>query len=267
MRRSGAPGRWALGGMFGLTVAFLYLPIAVLVGLSFNASGLPTSWGGFSTGWYEILAKDDDLLEAARNTLVVAASATAISVVIGTALAFGLERAVRSTSLDAVAFVPMVVPDIVMAIALLSFYNLVFTQWLGLTLGLWSVILGHAVFGIAFVAAIVRTRLRNFDDSTVEASLDLGATEWRTFRFVTLPQIAPGVIAGALIAFTLSLDEFVIAFFTSGTSTTFPIKVYSMVRFGVTPEINAAATVVVGISLLLVLAGLKASGGDAKETL
>jgi spermidine/putrescine transport system permease protein len=263
-RRSGSS--LALGGVFALTVAFLYLPIAVLVGLSFNASGLPTSWGGFSTGWYEILAKDDDLLQAARNTLVVAVAATILSVVIGTALAFGLERAVRSTALDAVAFVPMVVPDIVLAIALLSFYNLVFTQWLGLTLGLWSVILGHAVFGIAFVAAIVRTRLRNFDDSTVEASLDLGATEWRTFRHVTLPQIAPGVIAGALIAFTLSLDEFVIAFFTSGTSQTFPIKVYSMVRFGITPEINAAATVVVALSLLLVLAGLRA-GGNTKETL
>jgi spermidine/putrescine transport system permease protein len=243
--------------VFAATVAFLYLPIAVLVGLSFNASGLPTSWGGFSTGWYEALLRNDDLLGAALNTVIVAFWATAISVVLGTLLAFGLERLVRSSALDGVVFVPMIIPDIVLAIALLSFYNLVFTQWLDLGLGLWSVILGHAVFGIAFVAAIVRTRLRHFDTSTVEASLDLGANEWRTFRHVTLPAIAPGVIAGGLVAFTLSLDEFVIAFFTAGTSVTFPIQVYSMIRFGVTPEVNAAATVVVGVSFLLILLSLR----------
>jgi spermidine/putrescine transport system permease protein len=169
---------------------------------------------------------------------------------------------VRSTSLDAASYVPMIVPDIVLAIALLSFYNLVFTQWLGFGLGLWSVILGHAVFGIAFVAAIVRTRLRHFDDSTIEASQDLGANEWQTFRHVTLPQIGPGIVAGALVAFTLSLDEFVIAFFTAGTTVTFPIQVYSMVRFGVTPEINAAATIVVVVSLLLMLIALKLRGSE-----
>lgn len=253
-------GSRVLGAAFVATVAFLYLPIAVLVGLSFNASGLPTSWGGFTTGWYEEMLRDDDLVKAALNTLIVAVWSTVISVVLGTLLAFGLEKAVRSTRLDAVSFLPMVVPDIVLAIALLSFYNLVFTQWLGLTLGLWSVVLGHATFGIAFVAAIVRTRLRHFDDAMVEASLDLGANEWRTFRHVTLPTIAPGIVAGALVAFTLSLDEFVIAFFTAGTSVTFPIKVYSMVRFGVTPEINAAATVVVGVSLALTLLALRLRG-------
>ncbi|HEU4656958.1 MAG TPA: ABC transporter permease [Capillimicrobium sp.] len=253
---------WPVGLVFGATVVFLYLPIAVLVVLSFNASGLPTSWGGFTTGWYEQLAHNDALLDSALNTLIVAVWATIISVVLGTLLAFGLERAVRSSGLDAVAYVPMVVPDIVLAIALLSFYNLVFTQWLGVGLGLWSVILGHAVFGIAFVAAIVRTRLRHFDDSTVEASLDLGANELQTFRHVTLPAIAPGVVAGALVAFTLSLDEFVIAFFTAGTTVTFPIQVYSMVRFGITPEINAAATVVVGVSLVLMLVALRLRGSE-----
>jgi spermidine/putrescine transport system permease protein len=241
-------------------VAFLYLPIAVLIGLSFNESGLPTSWGGFSTQWYEQMLENDELVNSAINTLIVAFWATAISVVLGTMLAFGLERVVKSTRLDAVSFMPMIVPDIVLAIALLSFYNLVFTQWMGLTLGLWSIILSHAVFGIAFVTIIVRTRLRNFDYSTVEASLDLGASELRTFRHVTLPAIAPGVIAGALVAFTLSVDEFVIAYFTSGTAETFPIKVYSMVRFGVTPEINAASTVVVLVSLLLTLAAVRLRG-------
>ncbi|HEY8588255.1 MAG TPA: ABC transporter permease [Naasia sp.] len=253
---------WPLSIGFGLTVCFLYLPIVVLVVLSFNASGLPTSWGGFTTGWYERMLDNDALLDSAFNTLIVAFWATVISVVLGTLLAFGLERAVRSRALDAASYVPMVVPDIVLAIALLSFYNLVFTQWLGMGLGLWSVILGHAVFGIAFVAAIVRTRLRGFDDSTIEASQDLGATEWQTFRHVTLPQIGPGIIAGALVAFTLSLDEFVIAFFTAGTTVTFPIQVYSMVRFGVTPEINAAATVVVVVSLLLMLIALRLRGSE-----
>lgn len=260
--RSDGGRHWASGAVFLVTVAFLYLPIAVLIGLSFNASGLPTSWGGFTTGWYDRLFANDEILSAFRNTLIVAVCATAISVVIGTLLAFGLERTVRSRVLDAGSFVPMVIPDIVLAIALLSFYNLVFTQWMGVRLGLWSVILGHAVFGIAFVSAIVRTRLRHFDDSTVEASMDLGATELQTFRHVTLPQIAPGVIAGALVAFTLSLDEFVIAFFTAGTEVTFPIQVYSMVRFGVTPEINAAATIVVGFSLVLMLVAVRLRGQE-----
>jgi spermidine/putrescine transport system permease protein len=254
--------RVGLGALFALTVGFLYLPIAVLIGLSFNATGLPTSWGGFTTGWYAELARNDTLLGAALNTLIVAVWSTVISVVLGTLLAWGLERLVRSTTLDGASLVPMVVPDIVLAVALLSFYNLVFTQMLGMTLGLWSVILGHSVFGIAFVAAIVRTRLRHFDFSTVEASLDLGASGWQTFRHVTLPTILPGVIAGALLAFTLSLDEFVIAFFTAGTSVTFPIQVYSMIRFGVTPEINAAATVVVVLSLVLVAVSLRLRGKE-----
>lgn len=252
--------RWGTAVVFTLTVVFLYLPIVVLVGLSFNESGLPTSWSGFSTEWYEQMFANDELIASAINTLIVAFWATTISVVLGTMLAFGLERFVKSTKLDAISFVPMIVPDIVLAIALLSFYNLVFTQWLGLSLGLWSIILSHAVFGIAFVAIIVRTRLRNFDYSTVEASLDLGASEWRTFRHVTLPAIAPGVIAGGLVAFTLSLDEFVIAYFTAGTSETFPIKVYSMVRFGVTPEINAASAIVVVVSLLLTLTAVRLRG-------
>lgn len=253
-------GDRALGVGFAATLAFLYLPILVLVVLSFNASGLPTSWGGFTTGWYSELIDNDGLTKAFLNTLIVAFWATVISVILGTLLAFGLEKTVKSTGLDAVSYIPMIIPDIVLAIALLSFYNLVFTQWLGVTLGLWSVILGHATFGIAFVAIIVRTRLRHFDDSMVEASLDLGANEWRTFRHVTLPAIAPGIVAGALVAFTLSLDEFVIAFFTAGTSVTFPIQVYSMVRFGVTPEINAAATVVVGVSLVLTVLALRLRG-------
>jgi spermidine/putrescine transport system permease protein len=251
-----------LGAQFGLVLAFLYLPIAVLVWLSFNESGLPTAWGGFSTKWYSSAFGNDDLIKAGGNTIFVAVGATLISTVLGTLYAYGTERARRKSFLDGLTFIPMVIPDIVLAIALLSFYNLVLVEQFGVELGLWSVMLSHSVFCIAFVAAIVRTRFRDLDLSTIEASLDLGANEVQTFLRITLPAILPGVIAGALVAFTLSLDEFVIAFFTAGSQVTFPIQVYSMIRFGVTPEINAIATVVIAVSLVLTLASLRLRGRE-----
>ena len=259
---SWAWGRRLLRAEFGLVVAFLYLPIVVVVGLSFNASGQPTAWTGFSLDWYASVLANDALLQAFQNTLIVGSVTTVIATVIGTLLALGLERTVRSSLLDSLVFVPMIVPDIVLAIALLSFYNLVFAGLLHLELGLWTVILSHVVFDIAFVAVVVRTRLRNFDRSIEEASLDLGANERRTFFNITLPAIAPGVIAGGLLAFTLSFDEFIIAFFTKGTVETFPTQVYSMIRFGVTPEVNAIATVVLLISITLVLVSQRLREAD-----
>ena len=253
-------GRRLLRLELGLVLAFLYLPIVVVGVMSFNASGLPTSWGGFSLQWYEDVARNEDLLGAFGNTLIVGIATTILATVIGTLLALGLERAVKSPLLDTFVYVPMIIPDIVFAIALLSFYNLVFSGLMDLQLGLWSVILSHVTFDIAFVAVVVRTRLRGFDRSIEEASLDLGANEWRTFTNVTLPAIAPGIVAGALIAFTLSFDEFIIAFFTKGTSETFPTQVYSMIRFGVTPEVNAIATIVLGLSITLVLASQRLRG-------
>lgn len=247
------PGRW-LGAHLGLVLLFLYLPIAVLIALSFNDSGLPTAWTGFSTRWYESVVTDEKILGSAANTIIIGAISTIIATAIGTLLALGLERLTNNALLDGLVFVPGIIPDIVLAIALLSFYNLVFTGLLGLKLGLWSVIVAHVVFNITFVTAIVRTRLRHFDISIEEASLDLGANEITTFRRITLPIILPGVIAAALVAFTLSVDEFVVAFFTAGTTITFPIQVYSMIRFGGTPEINAIATVVVFVSFVLILA-------------
>jgi len=248
-----SPGRW-LGAHLLLVFLFLYLPIVVLIVLSFNESGLPTAWTGFSTRWYESVATNEKILGAAATTIFIATMSTIIATAIGTLLALGLERLTNNALLDGLVFIPGIIPDIVLAIALLSFYNLVFTGVLGLKLGAWSVILAHVVFNITFVTAIVRTRLRHFDISIEEASLDLGANEVTTFRKVTLPVILPGVIAAALVAFTLSVDEFVVAFFTAGTTITFPIQVYSMIRFGVTPEINAIATVVVIVSFVLVLA-------------
>ncbi len=257
-----APGRW-LGALLGLVLLFLYLPIVVLMVLSFNESGLPTAWTGFSTQWYESVVTNDKILGAAGTTIIIAVVSTIIATAIGTLLAVGLERLTNNALLDGLIFVPGIIPDIVLAIALLSFYNLVFTGLLGLKLGLWSVIIAHVVFNITFVTAIVRTRLRHFDISIEEASLDLGADEVTTFRKITLPVILPGVIAAALVAFTLSVDEFVVAFFTAGTTITFPIQVYSMIRFGVTPEINAIATVVVIVSFVLVLASQRLNPDQA----
>ena len=231
----------------GLVFLFLYGPILVLVALSFNRAGLPTAWTGFSFRWYEALVSNASIHHAVANTLIVAASSTLIATALGTLLAIGVERGRGGAALDAALFAPMIIPDIVLAIALLSFFSM-----LKMTLGLHSIVLAHVVFNIAFVAAVVRTRLKHFDWAVVEASVDLGASALTTFRLVTLPIIFPGVLAGALLAFTLSVDEFIIAFFTAGAgraSTTLPMQIYSMIRFGITPEINALATIVMVISI------------------
>ncbi|MFG2040065.1 ABC transporter permease [Dactylosporangium sp. NPDC048998] len=233
----------------GLTYLFLYLPIVVLVVMSFNAADSPYQWDGFGTGWYARLFADRAVREGLVNTLIVAAGATALSTVLGTLLAVGLARHTRSKLLDAIAVAPAVLPDIVLAIGLLAFYTAV-----QFTLGRQSILLAHAVFGTAFVAAVVRTRLAHVDGSLEEASRDLGATSLQTFVRITLPSLAPGIIAGALLAFSLSLDEFVIAFFTAGPQDpTLPIVIYSMVRFGVTPEINALATLLLAVSFTFVI--------------
>jgi spermidine/putrescine transport system permease protein len=241
--------RW-LAAHLGLVYLFLYGPIIVLVVLSFNKAGMPTAWTGFSTEWYGKLLENQKILSSVKNSLVVAFFSTAISTAIGTLLAMGMEEKKPHPAIEALVAAPMIIPDIVLAIALLSFFSL-----LKMTMGLHSIILAHAVFNIAFVCAVVRTRFKHFDRSIIEASIDLGASELTTFRRVTLPVIAPGVIAAALLSFTLSIDEFIIAYFTAGagqSSTTFPMQIYAMIRFGVTPEINAVATIVMGVSFVLV---------------
>lgn len=253
MRGPGATGRGGIAAL-AVTFTFLYAPIVVLVVMSFNASRLPFSWGGFSTRWYGELARNDAILEGLVNTLVVAAGATVLSTVLGTLLAVGLHRRARSTVLAGLVLVPAVLPDILMAIGLLAFYSLV-----SLTLGLHSILLAHVVFGTAFVTAVVRARLTGLDLSAEEAARDLGATPATAFRLVTLPALAPGIIAGALLAFTLSVDEFVIAFFTAGPADpTLPIVIYSSVRFGVTPEINALAAILLLVSFTAVIAAQRA---------
>ncbi|MEV4477459.1 ABC transporter permease [Nonomuraea sp. NPDC049504] len=236
---------------FWATYVFLYLPIAVLVVMSFNAGDSAYSFDGFSLKWYGELARDDRALSGVVNTLIVAAGSTVIATVLGTLLAVGLVRHTRSKVLEAVALMPAVLPDLVIAIGLLILYGTI-----QLTLGLYSVVLAHGVFAMAFVAAVVRTRLTGADTSLEEASRDLGAGPVTTFMKITLPQLMPGIVAGALLAFTLSLDEFVIAFFTIGNSEqTLPIVIYSMIRFGVTPKINALAAIVLLVSFTAVIAG------------
>ena len=234
-----------------LVYVFLYTPIAVLMILSFNKAGMPTAWTGFSTEWYGRLLESPKIISAARNSLIVAIASTLIATTIGTLLALGVERRKASAGLDALLFTPMIIPDIVLAIALLSFFT-----FLKFSLGLHSIILAHVVFNIAFVCAVVRARLKSFDWSLTEASRDLGAGAATTFLRITFPLIWPAVIAAALLAFTLSVDEFIIAYFTAGAgqgSTTLPMQIYAMIRFGVTPEINAMATIILLVSFILVL--------------
>lgn len=233
----------------GVIFAFLYIPISVLVGLSFNEGGLPTAWTGFSFKWYGALFENKDILKAAGNTLFVAVISTVLATLLGTLLAVGVEIRRRNGKwLETIIFAPMIIPDIVLAIALLSFFSL-----LGVRMGLHTIIVSHVVFNLAFVCAVVRARLKSFDWSIVEASADLGASTITTLIRVVIPVLMPAIIAGALLAFTLSVDEFIIAFFTAGagrSSITLPMQIYAMIRFGVTPEINALATIVMTVSVV-----------------
>jgi spermidine/putrescine transport system permease protein len=236
---------------FWATYVFLYLPIIVLVVMSFNSGRSAYTYEGFSLKWYGELAGDEKIWNGLVNTLIVATGSTLLATVLGTLLAVGLARHTRSKTLDALALMPAVLPDLVLAIGLLLLFGM-----LNMTLGLHSVILAHALFSMAFVAAVVRTRLSGADTSLEEASRDLGAGPVVTFMKITLPQLLPGIVAGALLAFTLSLDEFVIAYFTIGNSEqTLPIVIYSMVRFGVTPKINALAAILLLVSFTAVIAG------------
>jgi putrescine transport system permease protein len=233
--------------------AFLYVPIALVVLYSFNASRLVTVWGGFSTQWYVSLLSNDQLLSAASISLRVALASAALSTVLGTMAAFALQRfgAFRLRTLFAgLLYAPLVMPEVIIGLALLLLF-----VGLGIDRGFWTIVAGHTTLGLCFVAVVVQARLDGFDRSLEEAAQDLGASPARTFRSVTLPLIAPAMAAGFLLAFTISLDDFVIASFTSGPgSTTLPMRIYSQVRLGLTPEINAISTLLIGFVGLSLLA-------------
>ncbi|KOA20652.1 spermidine/putrescine-binding periplasmic protein precursor [Clostridium homopropionicum DSM 5847] len=232
-----------------LMFLFLYVPIMVLIVFSFNDSKLNVVWNGFTMKWYYSLMHNAGILEAVKNSFIVAIISTIIAVIIGTFAALGLYRYKfkGKNIIDSVLNVPLIIPEIVMGISLLAFFSLI-----KLPLGRISLIIAHVTFSIAYVVAVVKTRLDGFDASVEEAALDLGATPIKTFFHVTLPMIMPGVIGGGLLAFTLSLDDVIISFFVTGAgSMTLPLKVFSMVKFGVTPEINALSTIIVVFTFIV----------------
>jgi spermidine/putrescine transport system permease protein len=238
----------------GAGYAFLYVPLVIVVVYSFNDSRLNAEWVGFTLGWYDTLFHDDDMLVAAGNSLAIGLVASAVSTVLGTVAGVAMYR-YRLLLLPILVLTPIAIPEILMGVSLLIFFVL-----LNFTLGLVSVALAHITFCIGFVAIVVRARLAGMDEDLIEAARDCGATPWKAFRYVTLPLIMPGVIAGALMAFTLSIDDFVITFFTAGAGTvTLPLQIYSMIKIAVTPEVNAVSTLLMLLTLLLIVIASKLS--------
>jgi len=228
--------------------AFLYVPLVIVVVYSFNDSRLNAEWVGFTLDWYDKLFHNEEMLYAAGNSLAIALVASLISTVLGTMAGVAMYR-YKLRLLPVLVLTPIAIPEILMGVALLIFFVL-----LNFTLGLVSVALAHIAFCIGFVAIVVRSRLAGMDESLTEAARDCGATPWKAFRHVTLPLIMPGVIAGALMAFTLSIDDFVITFFTAGAGTvTLPLQIYSMIKIAVTPEVNAVSTLLILLTLALII--------------
>jgi len=229
-----------------LGMGFLYLPIVLLVIYSFNASRLVTVWGGFSTRWYASLFQNEQLLAAAWVTLRVAFVSATLATVLGALAALGLVRAGRfrgRTLFSSMTYAPLVMPEVILGLSLLLLFVSV-----GLPRGFWTVTIAHTTLTLCYATVVVQARLVSFDEALEEAARDLGAPPWKAFVLVTLPNIAPAVAAAWMLAFTLSLDDLVIASFTTGPgATTLPIRIYSAVRLGVSPEINAISTLLIGL--------------------
>jgi spermidine/putrescine transport system permease protein len=264
-----------LGTNAAFVFGFIYLPVLILIVFSFNNTRSVARFTGFSTEWYTSLAQNEELLDAARNSLLVGLITTIVATVIGTLTALAMERyrfRLR-TAFDANLYLPIVIPEIVMGISLLLFFNQALFPFLqnafGIrgTTGLHTITISHIAFDIPFVYVIVRARLADFDRTLEEAAADLGADEWQTFQRVTLPLLMPGIIGGALMAFTLSLDDYLITAFTKGIrDQTMPLYIYSLVRRGVTPEINALSTALLLGSIGLVGLSLTAQNGGPLYT-
>jgi spermidine/putrescine transport system permease protein len=265
--------RWPLRVTVGATLLFLYLPLITLIAFSFNDSRRNIVWQGFTLKYYEKALNNDSLIQAFANSMTIAFFCTILSVVIGALAAVALWRFrfPGKTAFEGAMALPIVVPEICMGVAMLVFFARVFPWPMGLPwpFNLGAITIAHVSFAFPFVATVVRARLSSFNRELEEAAKDLGANEWRTFMDVLVPHMQPGLVAGALLAFTLSLDDFVITFFTAGPDTiTFPVKVYSMVRFSVTPEVNAASTILIVLTVVLTAVGLQmqnASESKAKE--
>ncbi len=238
-----------------LSFVFLYAPIAILVIYSFNDSRRNIVWRGFTLKYYERAWNNESLIQAFTNSITIAFFSTVVSVLLGmmTAVLLWRFRFPAKAPFEGTVSLPIIIPEICMGVAMMAFFSRI--GWpadLPWPLNLGAITIAHISFSFPFVAMVVRARLARFNRELEEAARDLGAGEWEAFRDVLLPYMKPGLVAGALLAFTLSLDDFVITFFTAGPDTvTFPVKVYSMVRFSVTPEVNAASTVLLVITLVL----------------
>lgn len=248
------PSRGSRALLKGYAIAvylFLYLPIAVLILFSFNESRLNATWQGFTLDWYAKLLSNTKVLGALRNSLVVAAVSTPLATLLGTLAAFAVHRLrfPGRKAIEGALYIPIVLPEIIMGISMLSLFSLI-----GLRLGIGTVILTHVTFSAPFVFVVVRARLHDLNKGLERAAMDLGADEWLTFWWVTFPLVSPGILAGALLAFTLSLDDMIITFFAAGPgATTLPLQIYSMVRLGISPEINALSTVLMVATVALIL--------------
>jgi spermidine/putrescine transport system permease protein len=259
--------RWPVRAWLVLVSVYLYAPLITLMVFSFNNSRRNIVWRGFTLDYYVQVLQDTDLLTAFGNSLPIAAVSTLASVILGamTALLLWRFRFPAKPALEGALALPIVVPEICMGVAMLVFFTQVM-PWptsLPWPLNLGAIIISHISFSFSFVAIVIRARLASFNRELEEAAKDLGAGEWRIFRDILAPHMAPGLVAGGLLAFTLSLDDFVITFFTSGPeTTTFPVKVYSMVRFSVTPEVNAASTILILITVVLTFIALRLQGRD-----
>lgn len=241
--------RW-LGALVGGIYLFLHLPLLVLVIFSFNASRFSVEWTGFTLDWYWALLQRPDIIAGLRNSLIVGLASTLVATVLGTLLALALSRSrlPGRRTVESLLYVPLVTPEIVAGISLLVLF-----ASLKVALGLTTIVIAHVAFSVSFVTVVVLARLAGMDRSLEEAALILGADEWTTFFRVTLPQLLPGVLSGALLAFTLSFDDYVITAFVAGSGTsTLPVVVYGMVRRNIDPTINAISTVVLVVTTLLI---------------
>jgi len=246
-------GSRRLGAVAIFLYAFMYLPLVMVVGLSFNASRFGVGWGGWTLDWYRLALRNPQTVSSLKNTLLLALFSTLISTLLGTLLGYGLNRhPFRGKKLfSRVLMLPIAIPDIVMAVSLLLFFSVMRQASGWFQLGLGTMIIAHVTFQIPFVAVVVRSRLHGLDASIEEAAYDLGAGRIQRLWHVTLPLMRPGIVAGALLAFTLSLDDFVVSFFTSGAgSTTLPIYIYSSVKRGLTAEIHALSTLMIAAAVL-----------------
>ena len=254
-----SPGLW----ICALAVyAFLYIPLAVVVIFSFNDSELNAQWVGFTTRWYAVLWQDSDMLSAALSSLTIAVISSTAATVLGTMTALAVQRHAMGFLLP-LALGPVALPEVLLGVSLLLFFR----QVLDLTLGLGSILIAHVTFSIGAVAVIVKTQLTHMDESIFEAARDLGATPWKTLRFVTLPIISPAIAAGFLVAFTLSIDDFVITFFTAGVGVkTLPLQIYSMIKVAVTPEVNAVSTVLMAVTLTFIAIAARIAPHSVKGT-